>query len=127
MSVLRVGDVLTLYRIGGKPGTKAAEHGRPYTIRQRVVDFMDADGALEVELQRQTPILVILERLDDNARSQPPGSLSSRSLHSVWWLLNGGGYELEPQRCGHVDDPTYNGRWCGYCNPEFGGDRGAQR
>ena len=27
--------------------------------------------------------------------------------------------------CGHVDDLTHDGRWCGYCNPDFGGDSGA--
>lgn len=30
-----------------------------------------------------------------------------------------------PSCCEHRADPTYNGRWCAICNPEFGGDRGA--
>lgn len=27
--------------------------------------------------------------------------------------------------CDHVDDPTFDGRWCGMCNPAFGGDKGS--
>jgi hypothetical protein len=92
---LRVGDVLALARRGGKPGTKAAG-GDWYTVRWRVVAF--ANGSEEVSLANgpQHGPMVVLERLDDNARSQPPGSRAPRPLHSVWWLLNGGGYDLEP-------------------------------
>lgn len=27
--------------------------------------------------------------------------------------------------CDHIDDPSYDGLWCGYCDPRLGGDEGS--
>lgn len=27
--------------------------------------------------------------------------------------------------CTHTDDETFDGKWCGYCAPQFGGDKGS--
>jgi hypothetical protein len=29
---------------------------------------------------------------------------------------------VDTMGCGHSDDPSFDGKWCGYCNPSLGGD-----
>lgn len=63
-------------------------------------------------------------------RFDTPGAFELPELGSAFWMdAHYIKYVRENESkcinecgCDHTDDPSYDGQWCGYCNPELGGD-----
>lgn len=101
MTELRIGTVLIM-DCPPRPrwGTPAGQ------IRYEVIRFSDGNASTLIEGWREsipfsydesrTGPRVWLKRLDNLAtKTQPVGSHRVVSAHSVWWMLNGGGYRIE--------------------------------